>query len=234
MPFGIRSTREARIKRFIRRHFGVRPSTLSHYLEALRHSSSLSCQKDGLPSNERLEFLGDSVLDMVVVEMLFRQFPLGDEGEMTRMKARLVSREALNWLGEEIGVGHVLDAQTGKGTVHASLLGNAMESLVGAVFLDKGFRRTQRGVLKLFKRFDMENRLQATVDFKSKLHEWGQKRRRKVQFNVVREFKRDGEHRYEMQVLVGGKVMGTSDGPSKKSAEQAAARVACRHIFGND
>jgi ribonuclease-3 len=153
---------------------------------------------------------------------------------MTQMKARLVSREALNLLGEEIGIEHLLDAQTGKASVHASLRGNAMEAVVGAVFLDRGFRRTQRGVLKLFKRFDMKNRLQATVDFKSKLHEWGQKRKRKVQFNVVREFKRDGEHLYEMQVLVGGKVMGTSDGPSKKSAEQSAARVACRHIFGDD
>jgi len=234
MPFGIRSTREARIKRFIRRHFGVRPARLVYYLEAFRHSSSLGCQKEGLPSNERLEFLGDSVLDMIVVEMLFRQFPNGDEGEMTQMKARLVSREALNLLGEEIGIEHLLDAQTGKASMHASLRGNAMEAVVGAVFLDRGLRRTQRGVLKLFKRFDMKNRLQATVDFKSKLHEWGQKRKRKVQFNVVREFKRDGEHLYEMQVLVGGKVMGTSDGPSKKSAEQSAARVACRHIFGDD
>mgnify|MGYP001048240158 CR=1 FL=1 len=234
MPFGIRSTREARIKRFIRRHFGVRVSRLEPYLEAFRHSSSVTCQKDGLPSNERLEFLGDSVLDMIVVDMLFRQFPSGDEGEMTRMKARLVSREALNYLGEEIGVEHLLDAQTGKGPVHPTLRGNAMEAIVGAVFLDRGYRRTQKGVLKLLKRFDVEKRLQATVDFKSKLHEWGQKRKRKVQFEVLREFKRDGEHRYEMQVKVGGKVMGTSDGPSKKSAEQAAARVACRHIFGND
>jgi ribonuclease-3 len=194
----------------------------------------LGCQKDGLTSNERLEFLGDSVLDMIVVDMLFRKFPDGDEGEMTRMKARLVSRESLNLLGQEIGVEHLLDAQTGKGSVHASLRGNAMEAVVGAVYLDRGFRKTQRGVLKLLKRFDLDHRLQATVDFKSKLHEWGQKRKKKIQFKVVREFKRDGQQLYKMQVLIGGKVMGTSDGPSKKSAEQAAAREACRHIFGDD
>ena len=207
---------------------------MAPYLEALRHSSSLGCQKDGLTSNERLEFLGDSVLDMIVVDMLFRKFPDGDEGEMTRMKARLVSRESLNLLGQEIGVEHLLDAQTGKGSVHASLRGNAMEAVVGAVYLDRGFRKTQRGVLKLLKRFDLDHRLQATVDFKSKLHEWGQKRKKKIQFKVVREFKRDGQQLYKMQVLIGGKVMGTSDGPSKKSAEQAAAREACRHIFGDD
>jgi ribonuclease-3 len=89
-------------------------------------------------------------------------------------------------------------------------------------------------VLKLLKRFDLEQKIQATVDFKSKLHEWGQKRKKKVQFKVVREFKRDGQQLYRMQVMVGGKVMGTSDGPSKKSAEQAAAHEACRHIFGDD
>lgn len=234
MALGRTDSRDQRIRRFIRRHFGVRPRNLKHYQESLRHSSSVDCQRDGLPSNERLEFLGDSVLDMIVVDMLFGKFPNGDEGEMTRMKARLVSREALNFLGEEIGVEHMLDAQTGKSAVHASLRGNAMEALVGAVYLDRGFRKTQRGVLKLLQRFDLDTRIQETVDFKSKLHEWGQKRKRKVQFNVVREFKRDGQHLYQMQVLVGGKVMGTSDGPSKKSAEQAAAREACRHIFGND
>jgi ribonuclease-3 len=109
-----------------------------------------------------------------------------------------------------------------------------MEAIVGAVYLDRGFARTQRGVLKLLKRFDVEHRLQATVDFKSKLHEWGQKRKKRIQFKVVREFKRDGQQLYKMQVMVGGKVMGISEGPSKKSAEQSAAREACRHIFGND
>ena len=234
MAFFGRTSRESRIRRFIRRHFGVRVQSFAPYEEAMRHSSSVACQRDGLPSNERLEFLGDAVLDMIVVDTLFRKFPNGDEGEMTRMKARLVSREALNVLGQEIGIEHLLDAQTGRGAVHASLLGNAMEALVGAVILDKGFTKTRKGVLKLLGRFNLDVRIQETVDFKSKLHEWGQKRRRRVEFKVVREFKRDGEQRYQMQVRVGGKVMGTADGPSKKSAEQAAARVACRHIFGDD
>ena len=220
-----KNARESQIKRFIRRHFGARVGRLAPYEEALRHSSSVACQRDGLPSNERLEFLGD---------MLFRKFPNGDEGAMTRMKSRLVSREALNLLGEEIGVEHLLDAQTGKGNVHPSLRGNAMEALVGAVYLDKGIMKTRRGVLKLLHRYDMEQRLQERVDFKSKLHEWGQKRKKRVEFKVIREFKRDGEQRYQMQVRVGGKVMGSADGTSKKSAEQAAARVACRHIFGDD
>ena len=234
MIFFGRTSRNARIRRFIRRHFGVRVQSLAIYEEALRHSSSTGCQRDGLPSNERLEFLGDAVLDMIVVDMLFAKFPKGDEGEMTRMKSRLVSRESLNLLGQEIGVGHLLDAQNGRGGVHASLRGNAMEALVGAVYLDRGFTRTQKGVLKLLKRFDLEERIQVRVDFKSKLHEWGQKRKKRVEFKVVREFKRDGEQRYQMQVKVGGKVMGTADGPSKKTAEQAAARVACGHIFGED
>ncbi len=234
MRLGRRDHRESRVRRFIRRHFGVRPRNVALYMEAFRHSSSLSCQQDGLPSNERLEFLGDSVLDMIVVDLLYGKFPEGNEGDLTRMKARIVSRESLNMLGEEIGVEHLIDAQTGKGAVHASIRGNAMEAIVGAVYLDRGFEKTRRGVLKLLKRFDLEQKIQSTVDFKSKLHEWGQKRKKKVQFKVVREFKRDGQQLYRMQVMVGGKVMGTSDGPSKKSAEQAAAHEACRHIFGDD
>ena len=233
MIFLGRTSREARIKRFIRRHFGVRVHSLAPYEEALRHSSSVACQRDGLPSNERLEFLGDAVLDMIVVDMLFRKFPNGDEGEMTRMKSRLVSRESLNLLGQEIGVEHLLDAQTGRGAVHASLRGNAMEALVGAVYLDKGFTKTQKGVLKLLKRFDLDQRIQARVDFKSKLHEWGQKRKRRgvqghsrVQAGWREPLPDAGQG--------GGQGDGNRRRSLKKTAEQAAAREACRHIFGDD
>ena len=86
---------------------------------------------------------------MIVVDMLFGKFPKGDEGAMTRMKSRLVSRESLNFLGQEIGVEHLLDAQTGKGAIHASLRGNAMEALVGAVYLDKGFTKTRERRLEV-------------------------------------------------------------------------------------
>ena len=182
MIFRGRTSREARIKRFIRRHFGVRPQTLAPYQEALRHSSSVACQRDGLPSNERLEFLGDSVFDMIVVDMLYRKFPNGDEGEMTRMKSRLVSRESLNLLGQEIGVEHLLDAQTAGGPSTPRCAEMPWKPLVGAVYLDRGFTKTQKGVLKLLGRFDLEQKIQVRVDFKSKLHEWGQKRKRRVEF----------------------------------------------------
>ena len=231
MIFLGRTSREARIKRFIRRHFGVRVHSLAPYEEALRHSSSVACQRDELPSNERLEFLGDAVLDMIVVDMLFRKFPNGDEGEMTRMKSRLVSRESLNLLGQEIGVEHLLDAQTGRGAVHASLRGNAMEALVGAVYLDKGFTKTQKGVLKLLERFDLDQRIQARVDFKSKLHEWCQKNRRKLRFRVVREVQDSGRSLYEVEVFIDGKSYGTGTGKSKKAAEQASAKHACARLF---
>ena len=185
-------------------------------MKSLRHSSSTDCQRDGLPSNERLEFLGDSVLDMIVVDMLFRKFPNDDEGEMTRMKARLVSREALNFLGEEIGVEHLLDAQTGKGASTPHFAATPWKPWWAPSIWTGASDETQRGVLKLLKRFDLDTRIQATVDFKSKLHEWGQKRKRKVQFNVVREFKRDGQQLYQMQVLVGGQGDGHFRWPIQK------------------
>ena len=140
----------------------------------------------------------------------------------------------MNFLGEEIGVEHLLDAQTGKGGCSRLLPRQRHGGLGWRGLFGPGIQTTQRGVLKLLQRFDLDTRIQATVDFKSKLHEWGQKRKRKVQFKVVREFKREGQQLYQDASVGWGQGDGHVGWPSKKSAEQAAAREACRHIFGDD
>jgi ribonuclease-3 len=219
------------IRRFVRSHFGVRLRNIDNYLEALRHSSSVIVQQGG-KSNERLEFLGDAVLDMVVVDDLYQRFPDSDEGDLTRMKSRVVNRTSLNDLGRSIGIVKMMDLETGRNEVHDSIYGNAFESLVGAVYLDLGYRKTMVAVHRLFKKHDVEGRVHETVDFKSQLHEWCQQHHKKIQFEVLRSFRTKGINQYEIQVLINGKVRGKAIGSSKKSAEQGAARKACGHIFG--
>lgn len=223
--------RKRAIKRYVRQHFGIRPRAITNYLEALRHSSSIIVQNGGV-SNERLEFLGDAVLDMVVVDDLYQRFPDGDEGALTRMKSRVVNRTSLNELGKSIGLVEMMDLEMGRNEIHASIYGNAFEAIVGAVYLDLGYNKTRIAVNRLFSKYDMQGRVHETVDFKSKLHEWCQQRRKKISFEVVRSFRTKGHNQYEIQVIISGKVRGKALGSSKKSAEQGAARKACEHIFG--
>ena len=133
---------------------------------------------------------------------------------MTRMKARLVSREALNFLGEEIGVEHLLDAQTGKGLCTPHCAATPWKPWWSGLF-GPGIQQNPTGRPEIAQAVRPRNPLQATVDFKSKLHEWGQKRKRKVQFKLCANSNVMEQQLYQMQVLVGGKVMGTSDGPLK-------------------
>jgi ribonuclease-3 len=226
-----RDPKKLAIRRFVRSHFGVRLSNINNYLEALRHSSSVIVQQGG-KSNERLEFLGDAILDMIVVDDLYQRFPDSDEGDLTRMKSRVVNRASLNDLGRSIGIVKMMDLETGRNEVHASIYGNAFEALVGAVYLDLGYRKTMVAVHRLFKKHDIEGRVHETVDFKSQLHEWCQQHHKKIQFEVLRSFRTKGINQYEIQVRINGKVRGKAIGSSKKSAEQGAARKACGHIFG--
>jgi ribonuclease III len=225
------SQRETEVRAYIKQHFGVRVKRIENYLEALRHSSSLEVQGGGV-SNERLEFLGDAVLDMIVVDDLYHRFPDEDEGGLTQMKSRVVSRTTLNGLGKAIELVKMMDLQMGSNEVHASIYGNAFEAVVGAVYLDLGYKQTRASVNRLFEEYDVQGRIHQTVDFKSKLYEWCQKRRKSIEFEVVRTFHQSGQNKYEMQVRIAGKVRGKAVGTSKKLAEQGAARIACEHIFG--
>ena len=219
------------IRSLVRREFGLRVRQRAAYEEALTHSSMLDGDKTGLKSNERLEFLGDVVLDMTMANYLFRTFPDAQEGELTKRKSRIVNRKNLNLLGKNMGLHHLIHAKMRREDIHDSMVGNALEALIGALYLDHGFQRTQRAVLLMLKHYGLDEQVNETHDFKSKLHQWATKRRKKLAFEVIKDDDTAGEDRYEIAAKVNGEIYGIGIGRSKKIAEQEAARRAWKKVY---
>ena len=221
------------ITTLVRREFGLRARARhrSAYDEACTHSSMLDGDKTGLKSNERLEFLGDVVLDMTMAHYLYRNFPEAQEGELTKRKSRIVNRKNLNLLGKKMGLHHLIKAKMRREDIHDTMVGNALEALIGAVYLDHGFDKTRNALLTMLKRHGLEDQVNETRDFKSKLHHWASKRRKKLTFEVIRDDSNGGEERYEIAAKVNGEMLGIGVGRSKKLAEQEAARRAWKKVF---
>lgn len=218
------------MRAWCRQQLGITPGDLPLYRQALRHVSAVPDDRPDLPDNERLEFLGDAILDAVIGNLLFATYPQQGEGFLTRMRSKLVSRAQLNILAKRIGIERVIETTVARAH-ESSVPGNALEALIGALFLDKGFDRTRKVVVGLINQhFDLKEIEKEDRDGKSRLLEWGQKRRKKVEF-VVREAGGGARGRqYIAEVRINGEVKGTGKGASKKNAEQDAAQSAFRSM----
>lgn len=214
---------------------GITPKDLPLFRQALRHSSAVPDDRPDMPDNERLEFLGDSVLDTVVGQYLFRSYPDKGEGFLTRMRSKLVSRHQLSILAKHVEIERVMEVNIGRNQ-DTSVPGNAMEALIGALFLDKGFERTNAVVIKLITaHFDLKTVELEDRDSKSRLLEWGQKRRKRVEFVLHEDSDHGGRGKlFVAEAHVDGAVRGTGKGHSKKKAEQDAARAANRSLGVTD
>ncbi|MFN0032624.1 MAG: ribonuclease III [Flavobacteriales bacterium] len=220
------------IQAFVNKAFGFTPKETDLFELALRHSSAATKIRPGLKnSNERLEFLGDAIIDSIVAHYLYTKYPLLPEGTLTKMKSKVVRRENLNMLGYSIGLDEMLHLNLGKQEMHDSIVGNAMEALVGAVYLDKGYLTTHKIMLKLLKKHGLDTKVHDDVDHKSKLHEWSQKYRRTLEYKVVSQRNEGGTSHYEIVLSVDGAEYGRGTGTSKKVAEQKASRMASDKIF---
>lgn len=214
-------------------NFAVSPRNLYLYRLALEHSSTGVKDSHGCKfSNERLEFLGDAILDSIVAEYLYHSYPGTQEGELTKLKSKVVSRRFLNYIGKELGIADVLQVNISGKAFHPSLIGNAFEAIIGAIYLDQGYRKTRKSLLDILTARGMLENLAADVDFKSKLHEWCQKNRKTLFFHVLDEKQQAGITSYLVEVKVDQRAMGLGRGESKKAAEQKAAEEACALIFG--
>jgi ribonuclease-3 len=215
----------------IEQMLGFKPGTYDYYEMAMLHSSASANQKKGKNGhNERLEFLGDSVLDLVIADMLFHQYPEKDEGELTRMRSILVNRIQLNRIATEMGIDKLIIGSFVKNILPEDVKGNALEALIGAIYLDKGFAFTYSYVKN--KIIDNHIRFHELIhdhrDYKSELFIWAQKNKQSIRFETVGDFEQDEKKRYIINVLVAGKVAGTGEGSSKKKAEQMACKNACK------
>ena len=212
---------------------GVTFNDQSHLEQALVHRSYLNENPDySLPSNERLEFLGDAVLGFVVAEKLYFEFPHLSEGEMTKLRAALVCRETLARMAFSLGLGNYLKLGKGEevsgGRKRLRNLACTMEALVGAILIDQGVSVSERFVLRLVDS-EMERAVEEaiTTDYKSRLQEVIQSREQRTP--VYRTVRVEGpEHRREftVEVMVGNSVIGRGQGRSKRMAEKDAAKAA--------
>ncbi len=218
---------EKRITRFLGTVFGYRPVKMNYFVEALTHKSVLN-QKENeqLLSNERLEFLGDAIIDAAVAEYVFFKFPEEPEGYLTKVKSKLVNRKTLSELGSVIGIGNILLYDDSRPINLDSLLGNAFEAIIGAVYLDGGYQKARTCLLdSIFPRFlDINKVLEEEIDFKSKLMIWAQRSKIQIEFSVLDSKQQGGEAMHFMEVRINGNAYGRGKASSKKAAEQLAAK----------
>ncbi|MGP8216003.1 MAG: ribonuclease III [Bacteroidia bacterium] len=207
---------------------GYYPAKLALYQMALRHKSSMRNNAESpQTSNERLEFLGDALLNAVVAEHLFRRFPFKDEGFLTKMRSKVVSRNNLNSIAMKMGLQDMLSKDSG-GYPGSSIYGNALEALIGSIYLDKGYKRTKQFILdRIFGLYvDIDELENTETDYKSKLIEWAQKEKKAIEFRVMEEPRYAQNKTFHIGLFIDQSIMAEANHYSKKRAEQIAAEKA--------
>lgn len=214
------------LSEYINNILGFYPRNIALYQLAFTHKS-VSDEKIGKYrlSNERLEYLGDAVLEIVVADYLFRKFPTEQEGFLTEMRSRIVSRASLNKLSQKLGFEDIIKHAPDSGGGFRSIGGNAFEALMGAIYLDRGFEFAKDIVInRIIKmHIDLDQLQQTDVNFKSKLLEWSQKNKKHTSFNLLNGNGTNHQKLYVVQVVINDEEFGQASDYSIKGAEQLAA-----------
>ena len=221
---------EKKFKSSLKNVLGLSPKNLALYTQAFRHNSVAKEIKEGVKdSNERLEYLGDAVLNAIIAEYLFRKFPYKDEGFLTKMRSKIVSRDHLNKLSLKLGLNKFLSLTHDPGFKYSSMNGDAFEALIGAIYMDKGFSTAQDFILNRILKFhvDVEKILETETDFKSKIIEWSQRERKGIRFQVIEESRNGHEKQFVIATVLDGETIGQAQHFSKKKAEQLSAEAVC-------
>jgi len=230
--FKKRTPEEKKIGEFLKYNFGVKPKDFFFYKMAFLHKSVASDL--GKESNERLEFLGDSILDAIVAGHLFNIYPNGNEGDLTRMKSKIVSRDNLSQLGQRLNLKPLIQYNAGQINTD-TLCGNAFEAIIGALYLDQGYKKAQQIIIEkvLAKHIDFEAVKNEQMDYKSQLIIWSQKQKKKIEFKVVEEIDYGFKNEYKINLLIDKSLIAQGIGSSKKRAEQNASEKAWKTMFGD-
>lgn len=213
---------------------GFYPHDISYYKMALLHKSIMHRNSKGKPvNNERLEFLGDAVLDAVVGDIVYQHFPGKREGFLTNTRSKLVQRDTLNKLAQEMGINQLI-LSNGHSSSHNSYMGgNAFEALVGAIYLDRGYDACMYFMQKriLAQMINIDKVAYKEVNFKSKLIEWSQKNRVKLDFVMLDQQKdKNGSPIFNYQVVLEGVEGGVGKGYSKKESQQVASKTSLEKL----
>jgi len=214
----------------LRKILGFCPGNLRIYEIAFIHRSASYTLPDGKRiNNERLEYLGDAVLDAILSDYLFEKFPDASEGFMTKIRSRIVNREVLNHLAVSMGFDNILVSNVSSTHSTRNLYGDALEALIGAVFLDKGFRKTKKlFIKKVFNKYlDLDNIVRTDTDYKSLVFEWVQKHKTNLTFTYNEEYDFTLKKSvFSTTLIIDREEFGTGQGASKKEAEQEASGMA--------
>jgi len=212
--------------RRLEKELGIKFAHLELLNQALIHTSyAKSNQKEILPHNERLEFLGDAVLNLVTADYLFRQYPYLNEGELSQLRSKIVSQESLSQYARKIKLEEYILLGKNQEEIRSqpALLANAYESIIGAFYLDKGLEDASRFIFNLFT--SRLERIEQIKDFKSWLQEYAQSFYKTLpQYKVIKEIGPEHKKKFKVEVRVKEKILGEGWGSSKKKAEITAAR----------
>lgn len=213
---------------------GFYPDRIDLYHEALTHrSSSVRAGSGKWINNERLEFLGDAILDAIVADILYKKFVHKKEGFLTSTRSRIVQRDTLNKIAVEIGIDKIIITSTRNLAHNTNIYGDALEALIGAIYLDQGYRVAKSFVYETLikEHINIDTVLKSEVDFKSRLIEWGQKHKVDVAFELVHSsYDEHNNPIFKSIVLVGGQNLGSGKGYSKKESHQKASKKAIKRL----
>ncbi|EGF55074.1 ribonuclease III [Bacteroides clarus YIT 12056] len=220
------------------RILGFFPRDIRFYQQALLHKSTSVRSEKGRPlNNERLEFLGDAILDAIVGDIVYKHFEGRREGFLTNTRSKIVQRETLNKLAVEIGLDKLVKYSTRSSSHNSYMYGNAFEAFIGAIYLDQGYERCKQFMeKKILKNYiDLDKMSRKEVNFKSKLIEWSQKNKMEVSFELIEQFlDRDYNPMFHTEVRIESLSAGTGTGYSKKESQQNAAQMALKKIKNDE
>lgn len=231
MLFHLLSKNRIKLKQY-KDLLGFYPGDLSLYSKAAIHkSASVRTKNNRVLNNERLEFLGDAILDAIVAEYLFLRFRDKKEGFLTKLRARIVSREMLNEIAEKLKLDKFIKSQV-QSSEMKNIYGNALEALIGAIYLDQGYKTTKKFVISriINQHINIEELQEMNLDYKSQIIEWAQKNKKDIQFEDSETPSASNGPNFHAEVILDNKLLGNGNGTSKKEAQQNASKMAINVI----
>lgn len=213
----------------ISRILGFKPKKLDIYKKAFLHRSANVKDASGAPMNyERLEFLGDSMLGTIISKYLYNESPTGDEGYLTKMRSKIVSREHLNELGKDLNLIEFVESRIPKSHFGDNIHGNVFEALVGAIYLDRGYKYCEKFISKsvIEPYVDIEQLEGKVISYKSLVIEWCQKQKKSFFYDIYEDSGNDSVKHFGVKLKIDGKVVAKARATSKKKAEEMASKRA--------
>lgn len=220
---------DKKLHQSIKNLFGYYPTNIHLYKLALRHKSATTKKVNGVRlNNERLEYLGDAILSAIIADFLFKSFPYKNEGFLTEMRSKIVSRASLNKLSKKLGLNQLIKSGAEPSAKAKSAGGDAFEALIGALYIDKSYNFTRKIIINRIVNvhFDIEQLIDSEISYKSKLNEWAQKEKRTINFKVVEEIGEKHKKQYLVAAEIDNRIISKAQDYSIKGAENLAAEKA--------